>query len=291
VSPWSRGGWVCSETFDHTSVLRFLEKRFGVEEPNISAWRRSVCGDLTSAFDFAGTADHVVPTIAVPPGFAGGAPVAVPARQTMPIQEPGVRPARALGYAWTVEHRLDRASSRLAVTNTGTLGAAFLVYDGLDREAPPRRYAVSAGKRIEDRWALAKTGDAYDRRVHGPHGYLAHLRGFTDDTLEAVVSGMAGNRQVDVRLSNHGDVERVARVANGYARHAAAEQTLAVAPGGTATMTFDLAESGGWYDIAVTLPAAPRFLRRFAGHHEDGRRATSDPGGYTHGPAPPNPRP
>ncbi|MET0505215.1 MAG: phospholipase domain-containing protein, partial [Luteibacter sp.] len=55
--------------------------------------------------------------------------------------------------------------------------------------------------------------------------------------------------------------------------------------------TFDLAESGGWYDIAVTLPVAPRFLRRFAGHHEDGRPATSDPGGYTHGPAPPNPRP
>jgi phospholipase C len=53
VSPWSRGGYVCSEVFDHTSTLRFLEKRFGVMEPQISDWRRSVCGDLTSAFDFA----------------------------------------------------------------------------------------------------------------------------------------------------------------------------------------------------------------------------------------------
>ncbi|HEU4372556.1 MAG TPA: phospholipase C, phosphocholine-specific, partial [Telluria sp.] len=53
VSPWTRGGWVCSEVFDHTSILRFLERRFGVAEPNISAWRRSVCGDLTSMFDFA----------------------------------------------------------------------------------------------------------------------------------------------------------------------------------------------------------------------------------------------
>ncbi len=51
VSPWTRGGWVCSEVFDHTSVLRFLEARFGVYEPNISKWRRSICGDLTSAFD------------------------------------------------------------------------------------------------------------------------------------------------------------------------------------------------------------------------------------------------
>ncbi|MBN9921115.1 hypothetical protein JND48_14910, partial [Listeria monocytogenes] len=53
VSPWSRGGFVCSELFDHTSVLRFLEARFGVAEPNIGPWRRAVCGDLISAFDFA----------------------------------------------------------------------------------------------------------------------------------------------------------------------------------------------------------------------------------------------
>ena len=44
---------MCSEVFDHTSTLRFLEKRFGVREENISYWRRTVCGDLTSAFDFA----------------------------------------------------------------------------------------------------------------------------------------------------------------------------------------------------------------------------------------------
>ncbi|HWU12510.1 MAG TPA: phospholipase C, phosphocholine-specific, partial [Caulobacter sp.] len=52
VSPWTRGGWVNSQVFDHTSVLRFLERRFGVAEPNIGPWRRAVCGDLTSAFDF-----------------------------------------------------------------------------------------------------------------------------------------------------------------------------------------------------------------------------------------------
>ncbi|NUL25917.1 phosphocholine-specific phospholipase C, partial [Streptomyces lunaelactis] len=55
VSPWSTGGYTCSETFDHTSIVRFMERRFGVEEPNISPWRRAVCGDLTSAFDFART--------------------------------------------------------------------------------------------------------------------------------------------------------------------------------------------------------------------------------------------
>ncbi len=53
ISPWTAGGWVCSEGFDHTSVLRFLEKWTGIAEPNISDWRRKTFGDLTSAFRFA----------------------------------------------------------------------------------------------------------------------------------------------------------------------------------------------------------------------------------------------
>ena len=52
VSPWTAGGWVCSQPFDHTSVLQFLEKFTGVAEPNISDWRRKTFGDLTAAFRF-----------------------------------------------------------------------------------------------------------------------------------------------------------------------------------------------------------------------------------------------
>ncbi len=52
VSPWTAGGWVCSQPFDHTSVLQFLEKFTGVKEPNITDWRRKTFGDLTSAFRF-----------------------------------------------------------------------------------------------------------------------------------------------------------------------------------------------------------------------------------------------
>ena len=58
VSPWSKGGYVNSQVFDHTSVIRFLEARFGQDHPelieqNITPWRRAVVGDLTSAFNFA----------------------------------------------------------------------------------------------------------------------------------------------------------------------------------------------------------------------------------------------
>jgi phospholipase C len=56
ASPWSRGGKVCSEVFDHTSTLQFLEtfvnKKYNknLHLENISQWRRTICGNLTSAF-------------------------------------------------------------------------------------------------------------------------------------------------------------------------------------------------------------------------------------------------
>ncbi|HEY1498384.1 MAG TPA: phospholipase C, phosphocholine-specific [Acidobacteriaceae bacterium] len=56
ASPWTRGGWVNSQLFDHTSTLMFLEnfieQKYGkpVNEQNISTWRRAVAGNLTSTF-------------------------------------------------------------------------------------------------------------------------------------------------------------------------------------------------------------------------------------------------
>lgn len=71
VSPFTRGGLVCSDTFDHTSMLRFVETRFGVEVPNLSAWRRRVTGDLTGAFNFAARPNDRRPRLAAP-GSARG---------------------------------------------------------------------------------------------------------------------------------------------------------------------------------------------------------------------------
>jgi phospholipase C len=66
ISPFTRGGFVCSDTFDHTSMMRFLETRFGAEVPNLSAWRRSVTGDLTSAFNFAAPPNSTKPVLPQP---------------------------------------------------------------------------------------------------------------------------------------------------------------------------------------------------------------------------------
>jgi phospholipase C len=48
ISPFSRGGHIASEVFDHTSQLKLLHARFDIEVPNVSKWRRKTVGDLTS---------------------------------------------------------------------------------------------------------------------------------------------------------------------------------------------------------------------------------------------------
>jgi phospholipase C len=63
ISPWSRGGLVCHKNFDHTSILRFLERRFGPTVPNLSKWRRRHTGDMTAAFNFAEAINTTVPSL------------------------------------------------------------------------------------------------------------------------------------------------------------------------------------------------------------------------------------
>ncbi|HYZ54571.1 MAG TPA: alkaline phosphatase family protein [Streptosporangiaceae bacterium] len=100
VSPWTVGGYVCSETFDHTSQLRFLERITGVMEPNISQWRRENVGDLTSAFRFNEPSRHapVLPDTNGPYNLAQfetsqfPLPAFPTTNQQMPKQEPGSRP-------------------------------------------------------------------------------------------------------------------------------------------------------------------------------------------------------
>lgn len=107
ISPFSRGGFVSSDVFDHTSVLRFLETRFGAEVPNLSAWRRATVGDLTTAFNFK-SPDQSIPnlpsTLQADPqmiqecvnNLAGETPFAVPTTQQQPTQESG-NPTRPSG--------------------------------------------------------------------------------------------------------------------------------------------------------------------------------------------------
>ena len=117
ISPWSVGGFVNSQLFDHTSVLRFLETRFGVAAPNISAWRRAVAGDLTSAFDFSQEAPPALPEAGDSMKRAEKQcklPAPNYAREDLPRQESGgkARPAAALCARFRRRDRHERLRDR-----------------------------------------------------------------------------------------------------------------------------------------------------------------------------------
>ena len=127
ISPWSKGGKVNSQVFDHTSVIRFLEARFGLQETNITPWRRTVCGDLTSAFDFS-SADQAVPAIQPPASNMNpngpAVPIPYPTTTAVPAQATGRSTACRLPYEFFVQGKVNRAGRALALTmtNTGTAG-------------------------------------------------------------------------------------------------------------------------------------------------------------------------
>ena len=75
VSPFSAGGWVCSDTFDHTSQLQFVAERFGVTVPNVSDWRMGAVGDLTAALPTLGTPINKRPTLPATPHSINKAPI------------------------------------------------------------------------------------------------------------------------------------------------------------------------------------------------------------------------
>ncbi|MFE2480673.1 phosphocholine-specific phospholipase C [Streptomyces sp. NPDC059389] len=283
VSPWSKGGYVCSETFDHTSVIRFMEKRFGVQEPNISPWRRAVCGDLTSAFDFTkadatpaalpSTAGYVPPDHNAHPSYH---PVP-PATGTLPRQEAGGKPTRALGYAPYVDGKATPSTGQFTLTFSSgpALGAHFHSTSG-NRTDGPWPYTVEAGKTLSDTWSTSgSTGNQINLTVWGPNGFLRTWKGPAKKTgPEVTARHDAATGNLKLTLANSGTAAVDLTVTNAYG---GATQTLRVAAGGTATYTADLSATGRWYDVKVTSAADTSFLRRFAGHVETGTPGISDP--------------
>ncbi|GGW78954.1 phospholipase C, phosphocholine-specific [Streptomyces lucensis JCM 4490] len=280
VSPWSKGGYVCSETFDHTSIIRFIERRFGVHEPNVSPWRRTVCGDLTSAFDFSrkdtrpaalpSTAGYRPPDRARHPDYVP----TPPATPSLPRQERGSRPTRPLKYAPAVDGSMDTATGKYTLTfaSGARAGAAFLVTAG-NRTDGPWSYTTEAGKTVSDTWDPACSAGVYDLAVHGPNGFLRVFRGRGGTAGPEVTARHAGDR-LELAFTNSGSGTARLKVTNGYGGR---PLVVGVRPGATVRHAVGLAESGRWYDLTVTCEADAAFSRRFAGHVENGLPGVSDP--------------
>lgn len=291
ISPWSRGGWVNSQVFDHTSILQFLEKRFGVQEPNISPYRRAVCGDLTTAFDFKtpnllpvnelvgkktkAEADAIRVAQALLPQ------VPVPSQQQFAQQEMGIRPSRALPYILHTSAKVDAAQKtvKLMFSNTGKQAAVFHVYNRLDLTAIPRRYMVEAGKQLDDVWNA--TNGQYDLWVLGPNGFHRAFKGNLSQAnqtqalpeIRVCVEECDANLYLKVRHDGNKSVKLTVK-ANAYL----ANKTWNIETDHSEKeLVWDMSEFGGWYDFTVTLADDATFSRRFAGRIETQEDSISDP--------------
>ncbi|MFG2226832.1 phosphocholine-specific phospholipase C [Streptomyces sp. NPDC048644] len=281
VSPWSTGGYVCSEVFDHTSVIRFMERRFGVAEPNISPWRRAICGDLTSAFDFGlkDTEPAALPdTAAYEPPDRDRHPSYVPkppAQPVLPKQEAGSRPARPLPYAPLTDASLTPSTGKITLAFGGgdAAGVCFLV-TAADRTDGPWTYTTEAGKQLSDTWNTAYSKDGYDLTVHGPNGFLRTFRGPGKTAGPEVTARHDAAGAVELTLTNAGAADCVLTVAESY--RGTSEQ-VTVPAAGRVTHRVALGDGARWYDLSVTGEGDGTYLRRFAGHVENGSPGVSDP--------------
>ncbi|MFI6349732.1 phosphocholine-specific phospholipase C [Streptomyces sp. NPDC050560] len=288
VSPWSTGGYVCSETFDHTSVIRFMERRFGVHEPHISPWRRAICGDLTSTFDFGKGGGHPA---ALPPtdGYRPPNPEEYrtytpvpPATPAMPRQEPGTRPARPLPYVPHVDGSVDAATGKVTLSfGAGPRAGACYLVTSDDAGVGPRSYTTAAGRTVEGSWGTEATGGRYALTVHGPAGFLRAFSGTVSAGSPEVTArhDAAGGGSLRLTLTNHGRSPVTVVLDDAYG---AAGTRLVVPAHGSLGHRVRPARGHRWYDVTLRVPGDPRYLRRLAGHVETGAPGTSDPGPARH---------
>ncbi|WP_455356800.1 phosphocholine-specific phospholipase C [Streptomyces sp. SYSU K217416] len=278
VSPWTVGGYVCSEVFDHTSTLRFLEKWTGIEEPNITPWRRAVTGDLTSAFDFRrGRPQPDVEQPGAVPPFTGRWRPVPPAVQRMPVQEEGTRPARPLPYQPDAYGKADGGVFRVALRNAGRASAHFALYPYAGEFPVPQHRDVKG----KAQWDVPLAGDAYRFTLTGPNGFRREFAGTAAATAGAELSSHIDHEDRDLHLTlrNRGTKPLTFTVRPlGYVDEADLRdwtREITVKPGRSRTVVHSAADAHGWYDLQVTAEGDSAFRRRLMGHIENGRASVS----------------
>jgi len=244
ASPWTRGGFVCSEVFDHTSSLQFLEdflqKKFNktIKEENITQWRRTICGNLTSAFrPYNGETIKSPVFLEKTPFFEGihqaqfkDAPAnfkklnAAEVEQIntnhamspyFPQQEKGIRDACALPYELYAHSNFNKVKNTIELSfkagnkvfGTGSSGSPFRVYALNPYQKENLRawdYSVAAGDELHDEWKLADfEKNRYHLRVYGPNGFYRELTGDANNPSLQIVCSYEASRLNAAKLSGN----------------------------------------------------------------------------------------
>ena len=291
VSPWSKGGWVNSEIFDHTSLIRFVAKRFGttsapLNDPNISAWRSAVCGDLTSAFNFA-TPNSAVATLPstsayIPPDdqrHDSYYPLP-PLLQALPLQETGTRPARAVPYVLNVGAAAKPAAAQVSLEfiNRGARTGVFQVRSSSVLQ-PPRSYTVAGNTTLSDVWDFSLLGAIpYSLSVYGANGFFREYQGGliaeTSANLQTTLAYQIAQGGVILTAVNAGTTACNLQILDVYTSQTA---NATLAPGARFEQFFGLSKFHGWYDFVLSVAEDQAFRQQLAGHLETGEDSVSDP--------------
>jgi len=321
ASPWTRGGWVNSQVFDHTSSIQFLERllsrKFGkkIEEPNISDWRRTVCGDLTSLFRSYNDEKLASPGSLDRDEFVESihkAQFKNPPRNYkrltkkeieqinkqpqsspfMPAQERGIRSSCALPYELYADGMLSDDKSSFEVSmkagsdffGESSAGSPFHVYTPgkyKSHEMRNRAYAVAAGDELKDSWNINDFENGhYHLRVYGPNGFF---REFSGDKYHSLIEAKMRYEQRDNRPTGNITLQ-ITNSANQSMgiiitdnSYKAGTKAETIDAGSSKEITLDTSKAFGWYDVSIKLKDQSLFSRTYAGHVETGSASNTDP--------------
>ncbi|HEY2725738.1 MAG TPA: phospholipase domain-containing protein, partial [Parafilimonas sp.] len=320
ASPWSRGGCVNSQVFDHTSTLQFLEtflnKKFGknIEETNITKWRRTVCGDLTSTFQpYKGEAVASLPFLKkdlfiesihkakfknVPSNYKSLTAAEIDeinknpnASQYIPQQEKGIRNACALPYELYADGNINVPEKKIEINlKAGNKyfkdvnGAPFIVHAHNYSNAgfAERNYALIAGDELDDSWPIAEfNNNNYNLHVHGPNGFFRAFKGDDKDPDINVSllyhADLKNNLDGNIQFSfvnNENKNHIIEIIDNAYHQP---KRSIQLNLHTQKTVLFYLDKSYGWYDFTIRVYGNNTFEKRYAGHVETGKASKSDP--------------
>ncbi|WP_328382918.1 DUF756 domain-containing protein [Streptomyces sp. NBC_00400] len=270
VSPWTRGGYVASEVFDHTSTITFLEtwathlgKPFRC--PNISDWRRSIAGDLTSALDFA----HPQPGPATFPDPRAEQPVSIAADHMKP------RPLSFHPHATISE---DRASGTVTARMTLTGGPkdkalSFQVFPDKYQAFSSTPFTVTARTPREYTWDAKATDGRYAFSIYSNDGFV---RSFAGQVAPAgkregglprvevdLLKGEGTKHEAQAKLTLHNDGTKPVDYTLTAHDYLGRTQKVTVAHGETKVVMWPTQE--GYYDVVVTVGTDTTWTQRYAG--------------------------
>jgi len=277
-SPWTRGGYVDSNVYNHTSMLEFLAAWTGVKPANVTPWRASVTGDLTTAFDFKNPDFSIpgnIPTLdqtwALTQLTGGSTTPPAEGDQAMPAQEAGTRPHRPSNLQLHADVTVNRATLQVAaaLTNTGTVGASFAVYPDDYLTFAPTPITVHPSSSGSYVWDAALTGGKYAFSVYGADGFLTSFAGevvaagLNAGPVPVVTAAVASaTKTLELTLANQGEQAVVYTVTPN--EYKGSTQTVTVKTGGRKGISWPT-DQYGYYDVVITTNTADGFRRRYAG--------------------------